>query len=57
MQEPLFRETFSLLTGSNVLEKQVKQQLPDQEIYDSWQADLGKYRTMRLKYLLYPDAK
>jgi uncharacterized protein YbbC (DUF1343 family) len=57
LKEPLFRETFALLTGSNVLEKQVKQQLSDQEIYDSWQADLGKFRAMRLKYLLYPDAK
>lgn len=57
LQEPLFRETFSLLTGSNVLEKQIKQQLSEQEIYDSWQADLGKFRSMRLKYLLYPDFK
>jgi uncharacterized protein YbbC (DUF1343 family) len=57
MKEPLFRESFPLLTGSNLMEKQIKQQLDDQAIYDSWQTDLGKFRSMRLKYLLYPDFK
>ena len=55
MTEPLFKSSFSLLTGSNVLEKQVKQQLGDEVIYESWQAEVGRFKNVRKKYLLYAD--
>jgi len=45
---------FNLLAGNDILIKQIKQKIPEQEIIDSWQQDLDIYKHQRKKYLLYP---
>jgi len=45
---------FNLLSGNDILIKQIKQEIPEQEIIDSWQQDLDAYKHQRKKYLLYP---
>jgi uncharacterized protein YbbC (DUF1343 family) len=47
--------TFNLLAGNATLQAQLKQGLSAEEIYQSWESDLEAYKTMRKKYLLYPD--
>ncbi len=44
-----------LLAGTNKLRLQITQGKSIQTIVDSWQNDLEKYKTLRKKYLLYPD--
>lgn len=46
---------FELLAGNKRLASQIRQGLSEQEIRASWEADLARYRTLRSKYLLYPD--
>jgi len=59
-QKANFKETFftresffNLLAGNDKLLKQIKDGLSEQEIVNSWQPDLEKYKLMRMKYLLY----
>lgn len=55
-KEFLTREKwFDTLAGTNMLISQIRQGLTEDEIRSSWQSDLGKYRLIRKKYLLYPD--
>lgn len=44
-----------LLAGTNVLRSQIIKGMPAEDIYETWQKDLARYRTMREKYLLYAD--
>ena len=46
---------FDLLAGTKELRYQIVRGLSEQEIRDSWQPELDKYKEMRKKYLLYPD--
>jgi uncharacterized protein YbbC (DUF1343 family) len=46
---------FDLLSGTNVLRKQIIGGLTEEEIRATWQADLDAYKEMRKKYLLYDD--
>jgi uncharacterized protein YbbC (DUF1343 family) len=41
-------------TGDSRLKQQIIDDVPDEEIYESWEPALGNYKTMRKKYLLYP---
>jgi uncharacterized protein YbbC (DUF1343 family) len=43
------------LSGDPNFYGQINSGLTEAEIRKSWQSDLEKYRTMRKKYLLYPD--
>ncbi|WP_187263291.1 exo-beta-N-acetylmuramidase NamZ family protein [Pontibacter beigongshangensis] len=43
------------LAGTTKLQEQIKAGKSEAEIEASWQADLAKYKTMRKRYLLYPD--
>ena len=49
-----FKSFIYKLTGDETLKSQVKQGLTEEEIRKSWQPELGKYRELRKKYLLYP---
>jgi len=50
-----FNSFFDKLAGSASLRKQIQSNMTAQEIRNSWQEDLSKYKQMRKKYLLYPD--
>jgi len=45
----------NLLAGSDVLQKQLINNLTFKEIRQSWQSDLAKFKVIRSKYLLYKD--
>lgn len=45
---------FNLLAGNDLLIKQIRNNSSESEIRMSWQSDLIKYKTIRVKYLLYP---
>jgi len=44
---------FDLLAGSDALRRQILEGANEEEIRQSWQADLNSYKTIRKKYLLY----
>ena len=46
---------FNLLAGNDLLLKQIKQGLSEDEIRQSWQPELDAYKKMRIKYLIYKD--
>lgn len=46
---------FDLLSGSRDLRHQIVSGLSEEEIRATWQEDLDRYKTIRSKYLLYPD--
>lgn len=41
-------------TGDARLKQQIIDDVPDEEIYKSWEPALGNYKEMRKKYLIYP---
>ena len=49
-----FKSFIYKLTGDETLRSQLEQGLTEEEIRKSWQPELGKYRELRKKYLLYP---
>ena len=51
----LFIPFFKNLTGSKALPEQILGNVPETEIYDSWQPAIGHFKVIRRKYLLYPD--
>ncbi|RZA05431.1 MAG: DUF1343 domain-containing protein [Moraxellaceae bacterium] len=52
---PFFNNFFTKLAGTKTLQQQIEAGLSEKEIKASWQPGLQKYKTMRKKYLLYPD--
>ncbi len=48
-----FNAYFTKLAGTDQLRKQIEKGLTEQQIKDTWQAGLSKFKTMRKKYLLY----
>lgn len=46
---------FDLLAGTKELRYQIVRGLTEEEIRESWQPELDKYKQIRKKYLLYPD--
>ncbi|MCC8144427.1 MAG: DUF1343 domain-containing protein [Tannerellaceae bacterium] len=46
---------FDLLAGNRELRKQIIQGVSEEEIRESWQPELNRYKEIRKKYLLYPD--
>lgn len=48
-------EFFDKLAGTDQLRKQIIAGKTEEEIRESWRADLDAYKEMRTKYLLYPD--
>jgi uncharacterized protein YbbC (DUF1343 family) len=54
-KEKFFRESFNRLAGTDELMKQIKEGKTDAEIRKSWEPALSNFKTIRKKYLLYPD--
>lgn len=52
-----FNPFFDKLAGTDSLRLQIIAGKSEQEIRESWEKDLHSYRTIRMKYLLYPDYK
>jgi uncharacterized protein YbbC (DUF1343 family) len=50
-----FNNYFDKLAGNDILRKQIQAGLPEEEIRRSWQPALNDFKTIRKKYLLYPD--
>jgi len=46
---------FEKLAGTGDLRRQLEQQVPEEEIRASWQTQLDHFKTVRSRYLLYPD--
>ena len=46
---------FNKLAGSDQLMKQIMNGKTEQQIRDSWKADIAAFKKIRKKYLLYPD--
>jgi uncharacterized protein YbbC (DUF1343 family) len=43
------------LAGTDQLQQQIKQGLQEEEIRKSWEPELGNFKSIRKKYLLYED--
>ena len=50
-----FNPYFKNLAGTDALQKQIEQGLPEDEIRKTWQADINAFMKIRKKYLLYQD--
>ncbi|MCS6981037.1 MAG: DUF1343 domain-containing protein [Flavobacteriales bacterium] len=50
-----FTPYFDKLAGTPKLREQIQAAVPEAEIRRSWQEDLIKFKSIRKKYLLYPD--
>ncbi|MFN4762797.1 exo-beta-N-acetylmuramidase NamZ domain-containing protein [Gillisia sp. Q332] len=48
-----FNSFFTKLAGETVLQKQIENGLSEEEIRESWQKNLEKFKTVRAEYLLY----
>jgi uncharacterized protein YbbC (DUF1343 family) len=56
MQSPeFFDRNFNFHAGNALLQEQVRNAVPDEEIRKSWENELEKFGRIRAKYLLYPD--
>jgi uncharacterized protein YbbC (DUF1343 family) len=53
--DAFFNESFNYHAGNSTLKEQIIKGLSPDEIRKSWEPKLAKYRTIREKYLLYPD--
>ena len=53
--EPFFRQGFARWPGYAGLEAQLKAGTSPEEIYASWQPAVDAFRSLRSRYLLYPD--
>lgn len=50
-----FDQNFNFHAGNSTLQKQIKEGITEDEIRKSWQEGIKKFKTIRKKYLLYPD--
>lgn len=55
LKENFFNNFFNKLAGNDKLKKQVMEGKSEDEIRATWQEDLKKFKTIRKKYLIYPD--
>ena len=55
-KEKFFNAFFPKLAGNKTLQEQIVAGKTEEEIRKTWEPGLEAYRTMRKKYLLYPDA-
>ena len=53
--DKFFNNFFVKLSGTKILEEQIKNGLSEKCIRDSWKEGLDKYKKIRSKYLLYKD--
>ncbi|EMR04825.1 hypothetical protein ADICEAN_00096 [Cesiribacter andamanensis AMV16] len=55
-KDAFFQKFFHTLAGTDVLARQIREGLTEEQIRSSWQEELDDYKALRLNYLLYPDA-
>ncbi len=55
LDQPLFKSSFDLLSGSDELKKQMLAQENPELVYESWQPAVRAFKITRSKYLLYSD--
>ena len=51
----LFRSWFNLLAGDDKVLQGIREGKNDRELTALWQEEIERYKTIRKKYLLYPD--
>jgi uncharacterized protein YbbC (DUF1343 family) len=54
-KEAFFGKSIDRLAGTDELAKQIKEGKTEEEIRKSWEPKLGAFKSIRKKYLLYPD--
>ncbi|WMJ74446.1 DUF1343 domain-containing protein [Cytophagaceae bacterium ABcell3] len=54
-KEKFFNSFFEKLAGTSKLRKQITEGWSEEKIKESWKEELEDYKTIRKKYLLYPD--
>lgn len=56
-KEPFFLKNafFDKLAGTDILRKQIKKGMNEEEIRATWKADIQAFKNIRKRYLLYPD--
>ena len=54
-KEKFFIPFFDKLAGNSKLKEQIKKGMSESEIKKTWQEELAHYKSVRKKYLLYPD--
>lgn len=54
-KDKFFNNFFRLLAGNNELRRQIEQGLSAEEIRQTWQPELEKFKQIRKRYLLYSD--
>jgi uncharacterized protein YbbC (DUF1343 family) len=54
-RDDFFEMNFNYHSGNKELQQQLKDNVPEEEIRKSWQADIENFKITRSKYLLYPD--
>ena len=54
-KENFFTKTIDRVAGTDELAKQIKEGKTEEEIRKSWEPKLNAFKTIRKKYLLYPD--
>jgi len=54
-QAGFFEMNFNYHSGNALLQEQIKNNVSEKDIRESWQADLEAFKEIRKRYLLYPD--
>ncbi|MDN5210926.1 DUF1343 domain-containing protein [Fulvivirgaceae bacterium BMA12] len=54
-KEKFFIKSFTRLAGNDKLQQQIIAGLSEEEIRQTWEEDLNRYKEIRKKYLLYPE--
>jgi uncharacterized protein YbbC (DUF1343 family) len=54
-KESFFNKSIDRLAGTGDLARQIKEGMSEEEIRKSWEPKLREFKTIRKKYLLYPD--
>lgn len=55
MSAILYQPSFNILIGNATLKTQLKKRMKPEDIYQTWQDGLNRFKVKRKKYLLYPD--
>jgi len=53
-KENFFKKGFFRIAGNKKLQKQLAQEMSEQQIRKTWEKDLEKFKNIRKKYLIYP---
>lgn len=54
-KQQFFNAFFTKLAGTDKLETQIKNSIPEDKIRENWKPDIDKFKIIRKKYLLYED--